>query len=97
MVLGKALSLPHTHPLSSPEAEVVLSKAVKLRPDLVEAWNELGESYMMKQVQIHTNIYTREVHSEAGLVHGQDLLRGRPAAQEEQGGAVSCSLRAPAP
>lgn len=30
--------------------QVVLSKAVKLRPDLVEAWNELGESYMMKQV-----------------------------------------------
>lgn len=33
----------------SPEAEVVLSKAVKLRPNLVEAWNELGECYMMKQ------------------------------------------------
>jgi tetratricopeptide (TPR) repeat protein len=33
----------------SPEAETVLSKAVKLRPDLVDAWNELGESYMMKQ------------------------------------------------
>jgi len=33
----------------SPEAEAVLGKAVKLRPDLVEAWNELGECYMMKQ------------------------------------------------
>jgi len=33
----------------SPEAEAILSKAVKLRPNLVEAWNELGECYMMKQ------------------------------------------------
>ena len=34
----------------SPEAEATLSKAVKLSPDLVDAWNELGECYMMKQV-----------------------------------------------
>lgn len=33
----------------SAEAEVLLGKAVKLRPDMVEAWNELGECYMMKQ------------------------------------------------
>lgn len=33
----------------SSEAEALLGKAVKLRPDLVEAWNELGECYMMKQ------------------------------------------------
>merc|ERR1719350_1070389 len=32
----------------SNEAEVVLSRAVKLSPTLVEAWNELGESYMRK-------------------------------------------------
>ena len=34
----------------SPDAEATLSKAVKLNPDLVDAWNELGECYMMKQV-----------------------------------------------
>ena len=33
----------------SPDAEATLSKAVKLNPDLVDAWNELGECYMMKQ------------------------------------------------
>jgi len=32
----------------SAEAEGLLSKAVKLNPSLVEAWNELGESYMRK-------------------------------------------------
>jgi len=30
------------------QAETVLSKAVKLNPTLVDAWNELGESYMRK-------------------------------------------------
>ena len=38
--------------LPSADAEALLSKAVKLRPDLVEAWNELGECYMMKQVEL---------------------------------------------
>jgi len=31
------------------QAEAVLSRAVKLSPTLVEAWNELGESYMRKR------------------------------------------------
>ena len=39
----------------SPDAEATLSKAVKLNPDLVDAWNELGECYMMKQVSSHKN------------------------------------------
>ena len=30
------------------QAESALSKSVKLSPTLVEAWNELGESYMRK-------------------------------------------------
>ena len=30
------------------EAETCLTKAVKLSPGLVAAWNELGESYMRK-------------------------------------------------
>ena len=29
----------------SPEAESLLSKAVKLDPAMVEAWNELGEAH----------------------------------------------------
>jgi len=33
----------------SSEAETCLTKAVKLSPGLVAAWNELGESYMRKQ------------------------------------------------
>ena len=32
----------------SGEAEECLSKSVKLNPNLVDAWNELGESYMRK-------------------------------------------------
>jgi len=32
----------------SSQAETLLSRAVKLNPTLVEAWNELGESYMRK-------------------------------------------------
>ena len=30
------------------QAEALLSRSVKLSPTLVEAWNELGESYMRK-------------------------------------------------
>lgn len=45
MLRGRALNvLPTFDPLS----EEALSKAVKLDPKLVEAWNELGESYWKK-------------------------------------------------
>lgn len=39
---GRALNVV---PSYSKEAEDLLSKAIKLDPKLVEAWNELGESY----------------------------------------------------
>ena len=45
----------------SPDAEATLSKAVKLNPDLVDAWNELGECYMMKQVSSQKSCYKRKV------------------------------------
>ena len=39
MLTGKALN---ANPSYSPKAEELLSKAVKLEPKLVEAWNHLG-------------------------------------------------------
>ncbi|KAM4052733.1 tetratricopeptide repeat protein 5 [Anomaloglossus baeobatrachus] len=45
MLKGKALNVNPSYCL---EAEDVLSKAVKLDPDLVEAWNQLGEVYWKK-------------------------------------------------
>ncbi|KAJ9577774.1 hypothetical protein L9F63_005656 [Diploptera punctata] len=42
---GRALNVLPQH---SSEAEEVLSRAVKLDPKLVDAWNELGESYWKK-------------------------------------------------
>ena len=39
---GRALNVVPDH---SPEAEQLLSKAVKLEPNLVDAWIELGECY----------------------------------------------------
>lgn len=45
MLRGKALNVT---PEYSPKAEALLSKAVKLEPELVEAWNQLGEVYWKK-------------------------------------------------
>jgi tetratricopeptide (TPR) repeat protein len=42
---GRALNVIPQH---SKEAEELLSRAVKLDPKLVEAWNELGECYWKK-------------------------------------------------
>lgn len=42
MLKGKALNVS---PEYSAQAEELLSKAVKLDPGLVEAWNQLGEVY----------------------------------------------------
>lgn len=39
---GKTLNVINRH---VPQAEELLSKAVKLEPKLIEAWNELGECY----------------------------------------------------
>ncbi|KAL0602917.1 Tetratricopeptide repeat protein 5 [Plecturocebus cupreus] len=45
MLTGKVLNVT---PDYSPKAEELLSKAVKLEPQLVEAWNQLGEVYWKK-------------------------------------------------
>ncbi|XP_060031395.1 tetratricopeptide repeat protein 5 [Erinaceus europaeus] len=45
MLTGKALNVTADY---SPKAEELLSKAVKLEPKLVEAWNQLGEVYWKK-------------------------------------------------
>ncbi|XP_053558228.1 tetratricopeptide repeat protein 5 isoform X2 [Bombina bombina] len=45
MLKGKALNVTANY---SQEAEEILSKAVKLDPGLVEAWNQLGEVYWKK-------------------------------------------------
>ncbi|XP_037358822.1 tetratricopeptide repeat protein 5 [Talpa occidentalis] len=45
MLTGKALNVT---PDYSAKAEELLSKAVKLEPELVEAWNHLGEVYWKK-------------------------------------------------
>ncbi|CAH0393484.1 unnamed protein product [Bemisia tabaci] len=44
-LLGRALNI---HPAFNPEAEEALSKAIKLDPSLVNAWNELGECFWKK-------------------------------------------------
>ena len=53
----------------SPDAEATLSKAVKLNPDLVDAWNELGECYMMKQ-----DWETAKTCFEGALQHRKDKV-----------------------
>ncbi|XP_050773838.1 tetratricopeptide repeat protein 5-like isoform X2 [Gopherus flavomarginatus] len=45
MLKGKALNVT---PDYKPQAEELLAKAVKLDPELVEAWNQLGEAYWKK-------------------------------------------------
>lgn len=56
MLQGKTLNVL---PSYSPEAEEALSKAVKLDPKLVEAWNQLGENYWKKgKVPLAKNCFT---------------------------------------
>ena len=45
MLLGKVLNVTSDY---DAKAEEHLSKAVKLDPKLVEAWNHLGEAYWKK-------------------------------------------------
>lgn len=56
MLQGKTLNVLPTY---SSEAEEALSKAVKLDPKLVEAWNQLGENYWKKgKVPLAKNCFT---------------------------------------
>lgn len=56
MLKGRILNVT---PKYSPEAEEALSKAVKLDPRLVDAWNHLGECYWKKEdVSAAKNCFT---------------------------------------
>ena len=53
---GKTLNVVDRH---VPQAEELLSKAVKLEPKLIEAWNELGECYWKNDdIQQAKNCFT---------------------------------------
>lgn len=50
-------------PKYNKEAEDLLSKAVKLDPKLVEAWNELGECYWKNDnIKEAENCFTRALN-----------------------------------
>lgn len=54
---GRALNVTQIY---NKETEDLLSKAVKLDPKLVEAWNELGECYWKRDELIESkNCFTR--------------------------------------
>ncbi|XP_033217459.1 tetratricopeptide repeat protein 5-like [Belonocnema kinseyi] len=82
---GKALNVVDRH---VPQAEELLSKAVKLEPKLIEAWNELGECYWKNDdIQQAKNCFT------GALPHGRNkvslrnlsmVLRQEPSATQEQ-------------
>ncbi len=47
----------------NPKAEEYLSKAVKLNPNLIDAWNQLGDSYFKKgNYSESKNCFTNAVH-----------------------------------
>ena len=58
---GRALNIRPDH---CPEAEKLLSRAVKLDPTLVEAWNELGECYCKRN-----DIQTAKTCFEGAMKH----------------------------
>jgi len=63
---GRALNVTTEH---NAESERVLSKAVKLEPSFVEAWNELGESYWKRnQVSNAQNCF------EGALTHRENKI-----------------------
>merc|ERR1712241_88573 len=60
---GRTLNVVPDH---SPEAEQLLSKAVKLEPNLVDAWIELGECYWKRG-----DVETAKTCFEGALSHGE--------------------------
>jgi len=63
---GRALNVVADH---SPEAEQLLSKAVKLEPNLVDAWIELGECYWKRG-----DVETAKTCFEGALSHGENKV-----------------------
>ena len=68
---GRALNVVSDH---SPEAEQLLSKAVKLEPNLVDAWIELGECYWKRG-----EVDTAKTCFEGALSHVRLLQCGKLA------------------
>lgn len=64
---GRALNVLPQH---SAEAERLLSRAVKLQPDLVDAWNELGESYAKRQDTTNARTCFEGALKQVILIHG---------------------------
>jgi len=63
---GRTLNVVPDH---SPEAEQLLSKAVKLEPNLVDAWIELGECYWKRG-----DVETAKTCFEGALSHGENKV-----------------------
>lgn len=63
---GRALNVAPDH---CPEAEQLLSKAVKLEPNLVDAWIELGEVYWKRG-----DVNTAQTCFEGALSHVKHFI-----------------------
>ncbi|XP_032273804.1 tetratricopeptide repeat protein 5 isoform X2 [Phoca vitulina] len=70
MLTGKALNVT---PDYSPKAEELLSKAVKLEPKLVEAWNQLGECKNKVSLQ-NLSMVLRQLRTDTGDEHSRHVL-----------------------
>lgn len=88
MLQGKTLNVL---PSYSPEAEEALSKAVKLDPKLVEAWNQLGENYWKKgKVPLAKNCFTGALNHSKNKISLRNLsmvlrqIGGNPSERAKQ-------------
>ncbi|KAK9293817.1 hypothetical protein QLX08_011333 [Tetragonisca angustula] len=82
---GKALNVTERF---IPQAEELLTKAVKLEPNLVEAWNELGECYWKNDdIQQAKNCFVgalRHGRNKVSLRNLSMVLRQEPVPDAEQ-------------
>lgn len=82
---GKALNVTERF---IPQAEELLTKAVKLEPNLVEAWNELGECYWKNDdIQQAKNCFVgalRHGRNKVSLRNLSMVLRQEPVPNTEQ-------------
>ncbi|XP_046666019.1 tetratricopeptide repeat protein 5-like [Homalodisca vitripennis] len=70
-LLGRAHDVLPSH---SPEAETALAKAVKLDPQLVEAWNQLGETYWKRNnVKEARNCFQGALNKKKNMVSLRNL------------------------
>lgn len=72
-LLGKANNIEGEF---SPKAEEYLSKALKLNPNLVDAWNHLGDSYFKKGNYTEAkNCFTNALNRVSSAVIGWHCMR----------------------